>query len=122
MDMQVLEHVSMAQLEQCVAYAHGQAHNTPSDGAQGDAQLTGQSHSGQSHSGGAVSTAAASAADSSYVVGFSALPSEEELSHALSNEHALIMTLCHVYAQDSICLSELYEPPPMCRLLLGVMA
>ena len=47
-------------------------------------------------------------------------PTEDELYHALLGEPALVLSLCHVYAQDALCLSEQYEPPLACRQLLGL--
>ncbi len=46
------------------------------------------------------------------------LPDEHELLEALRAEPALLVTLCHVYAQDMLCLGAQYEPPEVCKELL----
>ena len=51
------------------------------------------------------------------IQGFEALPQSEELYVALQSEQALMLSLCQVYAQDSLCLSAQYELPPICREL-----
>ena len=52
--------------------------------------------------------------------GFAKLPKEDEIYSTLINEHALLLSLCHVYAQDSLCLASQYTPPEPCRTLLGL--
>ena len=38
---------------------------------------------------------------------------------AVREEHALLISLCHTYAQDMVCMSEHYAPPAVCRGLLS---
>merc|ERR1711998_206587 len=52
--------------------------------------------------------------------GFHALPSENEMYTALMEEPGLLLMLCQVYAQDSVCLSALYEAPEVCQRVLGL--
>ena len=86
----------------CSNQAHGLAHNTQDDGATG--VLFGE----------ADSDARKAAA------GFANMPHEDELYDTLLKEHALLLSICHVYAQDSLCLAAQYEPPAPCRELLGL--
>ena len=54
--------------------------------------------------------------------GFDALPEEDEMYNALMGEPALLLVLCQVYAQDSVCLSAQYEAPDVCQQVLGLTA
>ena len=45
------------------------------------------------------------------------LPDEHELYDALMGEHALLIQICYVYAQDSLCLAHEYELPEPCRAM-----
>ena len=54
--------------------------------------------------------------------GFDALPEEDEMYNALMEEPALLLVLCQVYAQDSVCLSAQYEAPDVCQQVLGLTA
>ena len=94
------EAVSMHTLEQCNRYATEQAHNTAAEGAVGNPH--------------GASPAEARAAAQQYAH----LPTEDEITAAVREEHALLLSLCHVYAQDMVCMSEHYEPPAVCRALL----
>jgi hypothetical protein len=82
------EHLNRSQLEACVAEAEAAAFNT-------------------ADAGGRVASE-----------GFANLPDEEEVFNTLRAEPALLVSLCHVYAQDTACLAAQYEPPPVCRSLL----
>ena len=47
------------------------------------------------------------------------LPDEEELYTMLMASPALLISLCHTYAQDTACLASQYEPPAVCQELLA---
>lgn len=93
---------SMERVQVCTNYAHGLAHNNQQDGAMG--VVMGES----------VADEAQEAAS-----GFARLPHEDELYATLLQEHALLLSVCHVYAQDSFCLSAQYDLPAPCKELLN---
>ena len=86
--------VSFDDVEKCATVASDAAHNTADQGAEG-------------------------AATSGTELGYSWLPTEDELHDALLAEPALLVSLCHIYAQDSLCLAAHYAPPTVCRELLA---
>ena len=81
------------------SHAHSAAHNTVADGTRG------------AHAGAEAAEAARRYAN---------LPDERELLEAVRQEHSLLLTLCQTYAHDMVCMAQQYEPPAVCRSLLGV--
>ena len=109
-------------LQTCLRYAHALAHNTPDKGVKGAladiAAPTAPLATRQPDASLAAAARLEHAADTP-TAGFMALPTEDELYDTLNREHALLLSLCHVYAQDMLCLASQFEPPPLCRALLS---
>ena len=88
--------VTRAELERCHSYANAHAHNKAVD-----------------------DTPEVAALSSSDAQRFARLPTEAEVEAVVREEHALLISLCHTYAQDMVCMSEHYAPPAVCRGLLS---
>ena len=97
--------VPRQQLERCIAEAHASEHH--------HAPPRNSTHASHESGGGGSADAV------SVSSGSRALPDEEELYTMLMASPALLISLCHTYAQDTACLASQYEPPAVCQELLA---
>ena len=96
--------------QECVTSMHTNSHNARGSTSAAHTVLVGDAAGDATGStaGGAAGSSAGNAAQ---------LPSEGELEQTLRGDHALMLSLCQHYAQDSLCLAAQYDMPSPCAEL-----